>query len=951
MTVLDVAAMISLVPPPGERYPYGPICLRDETKGYVLELGQYLDLVEAVEKALGDSRRVAEAIRRLYYSGVMRERYGGAAVDFDFLIRPSGPTRARLVAQDGLARSVITDLARCGGVQIPSGGVVDVSHVWAAIDLTLNQPSSLFGLYRPMPVIALMSWAGDLGSWFVQWDTRRNSATSKPPTESIPPPQSTIDWLDDTLPRKCPAADVYGDMDAIAFAAHVQAAVAGGGTTPLASLLRKYYSADATPTGDEFHVGNRFHLFCQACTPGIGYDASSRTLGTDADTALDGITTHAAALLLLKSRYKTWGMKALLKLLTTNATGTTGASIWSHFPGHGKFDAGASLAGDALALYKELTTPWARWASQTIGQRFAQFLRTGLAKGPWPADAWPDPSSLDDYNGMQLRLGDSDNNYVWGGIQYTAASWTPVHTLQKKLENLGFSGIGFTPGEFDTHMALALRDFQIEAGFTQVYGGVIANAGSVEGRTEARLRYQGPIHGGLDESTADVISSWLDPDGVVRDKDYPITRRIPYTTDLDGNVILPGRATQFRNPLVIDVRAHPTDPPSSPLADLWLWDSMKDPTKTVIAIDKSGRLVIPPVDALGKMEAAIGHWTIYTSNGKTWAGPGIFYRKGVPHGDVWSSAKVVAAYDRLVPAVDSPLRVVLAVTSVESGDSRDGLNAYDRAMISFGLINWALTFTTPNDTCGELAALLAYYRDRFPDAYTRDLSRLGWVPDPAKWGDPKWSKTQGALAQAKYAGRLQIWGTRAKDGTITLATPVIYGETPARPDDIYIINYFRSWRMIYRIACVLRTSDEFFLCQWQLARQRLCDLLARSCGAEPGVPTIVDPTTGQTRPRTFGEVFTSERAVALLYRYHVNRPNHVLNAKGVVGTALEAIVNSGGATWATTEPDATARQQALCEQLLAPASGDFLKTLKLVDSFKHKGTPLATKAGSFVIAS
>ena len=73
-----------------------------------------------------------------------------------------------------------------------------------------------------------------------------------------------------------------------------------------------------------------------------------------------------------------------------------------------------------------------------------------------------------------------------------------------------------------------------------------------------------------------------------------------------------------------------------------------------------------------------------------------------------------------------------------------------------------------------------------------------------------------------------------------------------------------------RFALNARTLEPFRTRMWDYARLRLRDLLAT-----PWTPQIdmADPSApGGTRPATIGDLFTSERAVGIMARWHVNRP-------------------------------------------------------------------------------
>src|SRR6266487_3297975 len=78
-----------------------------------------------------------------------------------------------------------------------------------------------------------------------------------------------------------------------------------------------------------------------------------------------------------------------------------------------------------------------------------------------------------------------------------------------------------------------------------------------------------------------------------------------------------------------------------------------------------------------------------------------------------------------------------------------------------------------------------------------------------------------------------------------------------------------------------RTSPPFRAAQWNFAVLRLQTLLRRPWSTTAGGPFVSAP--GGTRPAAFGDVFTSEQAVIVLLRWHVNKPSDVVGADGATG--------------------------------------------------------------------
>ncbi len=66
-----------------------------------------------------------------------------------------------------------------------------------------------------------------------------------------------------------------------------------------------------------------------------------------------------------------------------------------------------------------------------------------------------------------------------------------------------------------------------------------------------------------------------------------------------------------------------------------------------------------------------------------------------------------------------------------------------------------------------------------------------------------------------------------------------------------------------------RTTD-FRRCMWEFAVMRIRDILSTPIPQEWGIPNV------SGRPAQIGDIYTSEKAVALLLRWHVYRPSQVI---------------------------------------------------------------------------
>jgi hypothetical protein len=101
---------------------------------------------------------------------------------------------------------------------------------------------------------------------------------------------------------------------------------------------------------------------------------------------------------------------------------------------------------------------------------------------------------------------------------------------------------------------------------------------------------------------------------------------------------------------------------------------------------------------------------------------------------------------------------------------------------------------------------------------------------------------------------------------------------------------------------------------WEMAKQRIRDIRGRSVSFQVGTNTINS---------TLGEIFTSEKAVAILLRWHVFRPSHVVNpAYDRVTTSIQdAINNNSSINWQLQVSNwVDAHESALTERLLTAAA-------------------------------
>lgn len=897
-TVLSTLTLVA--PKPRALWPYGPELMASERKNCSPYLDQYADWVAEVEAAVGNSAEAAQRLRMLYY--------GAAAGNSSFdMLLTAGSWRDAPLTTKQARPATLTGLAATGMLTTSDNGIdyarppVDVSHVWVLLDQGFNKLGVVGeAVDLSTSVAGALSWTGDLASWWTSYNDAKIAARTaaekagKTWSEPTDPASLTtpLGWLNTATASRCALDDLFGDMDAEILMDEIPSlAVTPARKTPLADLLRSYYSLDLPQVGNTMlHSQNRFHLFIHRAKPKIPHTIDSNGIVT-----IDPAAVRAAVRAELE--------KTAFDLLTLG-----------RFKASKKLYLAETLISPVLSgsglfgsVHADLTSPWGAAMLDEIAKRFTDFLIAGLAGDGWTTGGWPqwstDPSlprrrqwPLLRYGNFTLRLGDSDSKRLYGGqAGAVATAQTYVRNLQEDLVALGFAVVGTPDGEFGPRTAIALRALQIEAQPDTVYQ---IQSGSAQGSVAvaaATYRYRGRIHGMADWDTAEVIAQWINPDGAV------------------GNTCaLSVAGYDPKNP-----------PPAAPQpgdTDLWLYDDMQDSAPRVFSTDQLGRFTIPSSKQLaGSPNSMVLGYFLTTKYG---SGPVLVKSMSwQPECEVTMDSTLPPeltpppSADRSTAPVSSTYRVIRAVANQECYGRFDVYNAYDDGIISFGLFHWALL----KSGTGELAAVFAYYRDQYPDSYERDFGRYGIYPAVA-W-DPTVYSGNHAGDQSIYVGQLGMYGLRDAQGQVHAADLLPL----ASSTDAYMIDYMRSWHVLHRLEVALRSSDDLHRAMWKLAVRRLRDLLARPWddGSTPNQGPKVPDGSGGLRVATFGEVLTSERAVAAVLRHHVNRPKYVINADGATGdvkTAYQTAFGTGQVNMATD--NTTAKQEAFVAKLIDRATAE-----------------------------
>jgi Putative peptidoglycan binding domain len=513
------------------------------------------------------------------------------------------------------------------------------------------------------------------------------------------------------------------------------------------------------------------------------------------------------------------------------------------------------------------------------------------------------------YGGYTLQRGDRDDRLTYGGAVRSAAAGdnvpaagtTPfVRQLQRDLAALGFRIVGTANGDFARRTEWAVREFQIYAKMSSVAAETGAGTRYVDRlvQTPNTRQYTGNVSGVVNAETRSLLQHWI--------------------------------ANRWRCPVIVEARNMVGGAPGAVHTEnIWMWNEVTSTRPRMFARDFSGYYTFPG----GRNANDLIPLGDYATLGR-WSGP-----RSVPPRHTWSPEGellpehlVGTDLARLNAPQRSTYKVVRAVSEVECIGFFDSVNSYDNAFVSLGPCHWTLGIADSrgNVSEGELCGYLAYLRNVEPAAFRRAIEFFGVRVDE-DWFDGATGMANGRnlfqSGQRKYAG----WIALQKDDRTFARMP-----TRAADDAEDEGNYFKTWHWFYRFVMAGRTIEGFRRRTWHMARVRVRDILATQwpAGVVPDVPVA----GGGTRRPTIGDVYTSERAVALLLRWHIRYPGNVISG-GRAGNRLEnAFRNAAipaGAGDPTTWND---RHEAylidgIMREVRAIANAGFTRTMTYVNNW------------------
>ncbi|WP_462076206.1 peptidoglycan-binding domain-containing protein [Nitrospira sp. CMX1] len=554
--------------------------------------------------------------------------------------------------------------------------------------------------------------------------------------------------------------------------------------------------------------------------------------------------------------------------------------------------------------HSEIETPWGRAALDMLTDELAALLaeQPSSGFGAWPSagfgvrrfDATHRPEPM--YGQWDLQFGDNDGERRYAGRVRAGDPGGHVAALVADLRELGFTAPVDGTTRFDARVAMAVREFQIEANQVDLS----IDRGGVQ-KVRSPRRYFGRVHGIVDGETRRLIQLWLNRPRVEGDP-QPLGPSVDHARN--GLLVIACVAQPGPDPLA----ARPVHPQGSDV-----WGAMGEPDQPppgvagVVqgddfdfmflhcrhwAIDRLSRWdppvaeeppilanFGPPVPFAGVDAVPLGRYTNAYIGGPSMA---FFSRR-----DHWQSTLLTWNRFQDSPSPDLPprpedWRVLYGMTYPETFGYEDVINGYDPALLSIGWSHWTLATHRWEDDppplhreadVREMGAMLAWYRHRDPEGFHRDLGQFG-LHTPA-WGTAAVQFNGPGL----HNGRILMWGAGDSNNRLNLVLPQEPDVTQWHLEH----TWMRSWRWVYRFLQVARLSTSFRRANREFLLRRIITFLAAPYrgGGFAGEP-----------PPSIGALACSEQAVIALMRWHINLPGYVIRRNGHPGARLREAVDA-----------------------------------------------------------
>lgn len=425
-----------------------------------------------------------------------------------------------------------------------------------------------------------------------------------------------------------------------------------------------------------------------------------------------------------------------------------------------------------------------------------------------------------------------------------------IKKLQQYLAELGFKLVGPPTGEINLRTEMAVREFQRYAKLPVVARENMSAENYVDRLSPAAVplenRYSGHIHGLLDEATKKAIEHW--------------------------------KTSELRCPLVVQAWEIKGGKPVKVIKgadNLWLHDDKADLIRDtpkrkvrVFARDFSQSYPIPAEYTDPDINMIVLGYYQPSKNKKLGGPRSIAPNHTRPVSEILPENLIGKPFDDLTDAEKSTFRVVRASSELECEGFYDSLNCSDNAFVSLGPCHWTLGILDLDSASGavdkgELGAYFAYLAEAEPSAFQDALGRWGIAFED--WGINGSGLLDG-LGRKKYISTIK---QQTEDGTFE-----------GVPRDATHWNFFKTWHWFYRFQASCRSIEGFRRRMWDMARIRLRDILDA-----PWKPGALPQEWG---PQKIKDIFNSELAIAMLLRWHIFRPGHVIDG-GMTSDRLTAI--------------------------------------------------------------
>lgn len=527
------------------------------------------------------------------------------------------------------------------------------------------------------------------------------------------------------------------------------------------------------------------------------------------------------------------------------------------------------------------------------------------------------------YGNFNLQRGDHDGNSHqgtpprWGAVDNpsspqvsaetsststssTATLTIPEHvrSLQEDLRSLGFFIIDAPDGEFGRSTEWAVREFQIYAKMTQVaqvrhdkIGQLLLTAsGSPKTVNNLEIYYDSSAvfvcAAGQSPTTT---GSTQAPTSYYVDSLESTTNQLIYSGPICGILTTETIAAiefwlenNYRCPLVIEAWSTSSNTRTNLTpngSNLWKQNAITSTAPRIYFRDFSNHYGYPTGKAQ-KEYHALGYY-----ESQAFGGP----NSSTNHS--WSPEAEMSVLnltgteftqESIHTARLSTYRVIRGVAQAECYGRFDVINAWDNALLSTGPCHWTAGLFDENQyKNGELPAFLSYFQDQYPTDYNKAFGFFGLFP-LTPWG--------GANLYSSETRTYSTWLKLSNDTFNPSQQTHQDSEFTVIPRNREEAHYLKTWHWFFRFSMASRTIENYRRSMWEMTKIRIGEIRSKPISFQ---------INGTTINSTIGQIYTSERATAVLLRWHVFKPSHVVRNQNqrITAAIQSAIANNATIHW------------------------------------------------------